>query len=109
MTKKKKPDNLGQDVLEAERLGYGCHYGDYIAARDNHTADYERREREAPPAREPEARPESLNGPVVITQGGKQFCQICGKPLGKNAKKYCKGECQQIAYDRYHHINRNRV
>ena len=109
MTKKKKPDKLGQDVLEAERLGYGVHYGDYIAARDNHTEDYKRREREAPPAREPVARPESENGPVVITKGRERFCQICGKPLSWKGKKYCKGECQQIAYDRYHNIKKKRV
>lgn len=107
MSSKKKPDKLTRDAMECKRLGYGCHYGDYIAARDNRTVDFLRREAAAPETVEPEPERE-VNGPVVIVQEGKKavrYCQICGKPLGKNAKKYCKGECQQVAYDRYHHIN----
>ena len=100
--KKKGIDRLTADVLEAERLGYGCHYGDYIAARDADTEGYRRRLREAPRSREAVCRPEIINGPVVITKEGERYCQVCGKPLGRKEKKYCKGECQSIGYDRTH-------
>ena len=102
MTAKKKPDTLGRDVQEAERLGYGCHYGDYIAARDNQTPDFLKREAQAPAQHPKVNKMDNPNGPVIITQSGHRACQICGKPLGFGAKKYCKGECQDIAYKRYH-------
>ena len=106
--KREKHDRLEQDVNEAERLGYGCHYGDYMAAKEHNTTDYIRRkETAAPPKRE--KIPEDRNGPVIITKKGSRVCQICGKPLGKFAKKYCQGECQAKAYDRHHNVKPGKI
>ena len=102
MSRRREPDKLARDAMECKRLGYGCRYGAYIAARDAETPDYLRRLAAAPKAVLPPQEREA-DGPVVVVQEGKEtkrYCQICGLPLGKGAKKYCKGDCAQIAQRR---------
>lgn len=72
-------DNLTRDVIEAERLGYGCHYGHYKAACP-------RAETEAPEECDPALR----------------ACAECGtlfRPVRKN-HVYCCEECGNRARHR---------
>ena len=89
--KPKKPgkhmDNLTRDVLEAERLGYGCHYGRYKADHP-HTSPAE-------PA--PRCVPKKDTTPISERP---RTCVMCGKTFySSNPRplKYCGPECQYAA------------
>jgi hypothetical protein len=73
-------DHLSRDVLEAERLGYGCRYGDFKT--DHPYTHYEGEDRE----------PEQEHGTVL------KNCQHCGKEFYATAqqsnKLYCSEECR---------------
>lgn len=85
--KPKKPgkhlDNLTRDVLEAERLGYGCHYGRY-------KADHPHTPTAAPaPRRAPEKDKTHISErPRTCAMCGKTFYSSNPRPL-----KYCGPEC----------------
>lgn len=68
-------DNLTRDVLAAEALGYGCHYGDY-------KADY----------------PNTRDTPLPVRTENMKTCPGCGKHFPSNGKPrpvYCSMSCQQ--------------
>lgn len=69
--KRRKRDKLAEDVLEAQKQGYGCHYGNYIA------------DRQAGKALPPEI--EEIEEPEVV----RARCVVCGEPLTGNKMKYC--------------------
>lgn len=81
---RRKLDNLDRDVIRAERLGYGCHYGQY-------KADH------------PHTRAEGSNpAPIIEAQeipNTLKSCRMCGKmfdpeELGyTRARKFCSNEC----------------
>lgn len=102
MSRRREPDKLARDAMECKRLGYGCRYGYYIAARDAETPDYLRRLAEAPKAVLPPPEKDA-DGPVVIVQeGGKKvrYCQVCGLPLGRLERRYCKEPCARLALNK---------
>ena len=72
----KEMDRLTRDVLEAERLGYGVHYGHYKADHP-HTGD---------------------PGPRKIDPGSVEcICTQCGKKYTKprnSARHFCSNECR---------------
>lgn len=78
-------DNLTKDCLEAQRLGYGVHYGWYKADHP-HTADH-------------------FCGPAPLADGAKiRTCVECGfefRPYHKN-DKYCCEACRNKASQRRH-------
>lgn len=85
--KKRKPqDHLEYDVMQAEALGYGCHYGKYKADHPNTRAEFEELygvktlEKVAPDKRE-------------------KTCPVCGKKfiVGhlNTHKIYCSDECRR--------------
>lgn len=84
--KRRKPqDHLEYDVMRAEALGYGCHYGKYKAAHPETQAEFER-----------------LNGPKqekVDQQKKMRTCPCCGVKFfvsGTNKNKtYCSDDCRQ--------------
>ena len=82
MAKRKNLDHLTRDVLEAERLGYGCRYGDFKA---DHPHTYYKGE-----DREP--------GPEPVTGRVLKNCQHCGLEFYANPhqsnKLYCSEECR---------------
>lgn len=64
----RKPlDNLTRDVIAAERLGYGCHYGHY-------KADHPHIETEAPEERDPELRACTECGTLFLPVRDGRFC-----------------------------------
>lgn len=68
-------DNLTRDVLAAEALGYGCHYGDY-------KADY----------------PNTRDTPLPVKSEPMKTCPTCGKSFPSNGKTrpaYCSPVCQK--------------
>ena len=83
---RRKLDNLDRDVIRAERLGYGCHYGRY-------KADH------------PHTRAEGSNpAPTVEAQelpNTLKSCRICGKMFDpedfgySKARKFCSVECAE--------------
>ena len=68
-------DNIDRDLREAERLGYGCHYGWYKA--------------DHPYTAEPEEEQSKKNGTGI--------CRCCGAMFykGGRAKLYCSDECRE--------------
>lgn len=85
---RKPTDHLEYDVMQAEALGYGCHYGNYKADHPNTREEFE-----------------NLTGmkKVEKVDDGKVelHCLQCGATfyvsyLQKN-KKYCCDECRQKA------------
>ncbi len=74
-------DNLTLDVLEAERLVYGCHYGNY-------KADHPHTKR---------AREEAVAAQKTPPPGWKR-CKHCGRyfkpPRYKRGLLYCSDECR---------------
>lgn len=79
MARKRKLDNIERDVIQAERLGYGCHYGRYKA-----DYPYTREEEEEIPEDAPT-----------------RICEHCGEPFcmigASHLRKYCSYECCQKA------------
>ena len=82
---RRKLDNLDRDVIRAERLGYGCHYGRYKA--------------DHPHTRVEDAHP----APIIEVQelpNTLKPCKFCGKmfdpeDLGyTKARMFCSDECQ---------------
>lgn len=89
--KKHKPqDHLEYDVMRAEALGYGCHYGAYKADRPETRADFE-------------ADTGIVEIKKVDTSKVEKKCQHCGGVFyagGLGTKKvYCSDECRQRAND----------
>lgn len=86
-------DNLTRDVLEAERLGYGCHYGNYKADHP-HT-------RPAADALiiEPE-KPEEI-----------RICKHCGTSFvrQRNLRDFCSGVCKRAHAAQLNNEARRRV
>lgn len=84
--KKRKPkDQLEYDVMQAEALGYGCHYGRYKADHPNTAADFE-----------------ALHGkkqaPKADPQKRERTCINCGAKfivsVSNSAKVYCSDDCR---------------
>lgn len=79
MARKRKLDNIERDVIRAERLGYGCHYGRYKADHP-----YTRMEEEEIPEGAPS-----------------RICEHCGKLYGmagrSNNSKFCSDACYNQA------------
>lgn len=82
MARKRKLDNIERDVILAERLGYGCHYGRY-------KADHPHTRVEEESAVEVKPLPDSLKP-----------CRFCGKLFDPEmqghtkARAFCSYECQ---------------
>lgn len=74
-------DHLTRDVLEAKRLGYGCHYGWYKADHP-HTKPVD----------------DDLQALVCSGQEDTRICKQCGKPFvpEHRARQYCSDACKQI-------------
>lgn len=76
----KKLDNIERDVIAAERIGYGCHYGRY-------KADH------------PYTRVEEPERKDIPDDADKRVCGHCGKefclfPEGRSHNsKYCSRKC----------------
>ena len=70
-------DNLDRDIREAQRLGYGVHYG-------RNKADH------------PHTKPVPIDGQL---SGVFYTCSYCGEQFKPNAKtnKYCNVECYRAA------------
>ena len=72
-------DNLTRDVLEAERLGYGCHYGNY-------KADH------------PHTRP-APDEPLAHLEEQEEFriCKHCGKSFVRQSllRDFCSDICKR--------------
>ena len=80
-------DNLARDVREAERLGYGCHYGRYKVDHP-HTRD------------EPDE-------PVCETRHKPKKCPECGESFipDHGCQKYCSIACNNRAIRRRYREN----
>lgn len=78
-TKRRKPmDRLSYDVQEAERLGYGCHYGRYKADHPHTSYEPQKTPAAAAPAKY------------------EYTCQWCGGKFYKSRKstqRYCSADC----------------
>lgn len=88
-TRRKRPkDNLDLDVEDAERLGYGCHYGRFKADHPN-TKDANEA-RLYPKKKQPQ---EQLRVRTVY----EKVCPVCGKKFTTTwvSKKYCDDLCKQ--------------
>lgn len=74
-------DNLARDVLEAKRLGYGCHYGWY-------KADH------------PHTKPAADDLPAEASQKQHELrkCKHCGNLFepSHGGKQYCSESCKHI-------------
>lgn len=77
MARKRKLDNIERDVIRAERLGYGCHYGRYNADHP-----YTRVE-------EPEEIPEGAPS---------RICEHCGKLYGMAGRSHNSKFCSDACY-----------
>lgn len=80
MAKLEQMDNITKDVLMAQALGYGCHYGRF-------KADY------------PHTR-EDTEKPVQVPENGRfARCPICKKTFYTTSKrrKYCEDICLEKA------------
>lgn len=77
-------DNLSMDVLDAQRLGYGCHYGHYKA---DHPYTQEANEDRLA------VKPESPPKPRQVYEF---YCRGCGKKFTTTTavRRYCSDECK---------------
>lgn len=80
-------DSLSMDVLEAERLGYGCHYGHYKA---DHPHTKEANEARLCKNRKKQPAPDGR-------KSYERVCPVCGEKFTTyNAlKKYCSDNCKE--------------
>ena len=77
-------DNLDRDVIRAERLGYGCHYGQYKA--DHPYTRVEEAEEEIPPKNEKQK--------TCAHCGVTYYPSFAGRSHGS---KYCSERCYYAA------------
>lgn len=88
-TGRRRPkDNIDLDVEDAERLGYGCHYGHYKADHPNTKDANEDRLYPKKKKREAQLQPRTIYEKV---------CPVCGKKFTTTwvSKKYCDDLCKQ--------------
>ena len=80
-------DNITRDVMAAERLGYGCHYGRYKADHPHTKEDYE----EFAAARDAKA-----------GAGMQKACAECGSIFHAKCERniYCCKECAKRVANR---------
>lgn len=86
-------DQIEKDCYEAERLGYGVHYGAYIAARDNCTDDYLKRLKNPPNPQRPlqaDTEPEQIEPPKKPEM---PKCPVCGQPVLEKRRQTCSRKC----------------
>lgn len=83
-TRQQPQDNLSMDVLDAERLGYGCRYGHYKADHP-----YTKEANEARLAAKPKKQPKPR-------QVYEFFCRGCGQKFTttNSLRKYCSDGCK---------------
>lgn len=90
--KKRKPqDHLEYDVMRAEALGYGCHYGKYKADHPETRAEFETTTGLLP-----------IITPAHPKNEQERFCLFCGRPFEvkyqTDGKVYCCDDCRQKAF-----------
>lgn len=95
MGRRKKPeelDNIERCVAASEAMGFGLHYGNYMAWKERHERDAGEVEEIA--AKEPEV----LDGKPI------RRCRQCGGIVKWPRKEYCSDECRyqfRLEKDRY--------
>ncbi len=86
-TRRRRPkDNIDLDVEDAERLGYGCHYGRYKA---DHPNTKDANEARLYPRKKQQ---EQLRVRTVY----EKTCIVCGKKFTttQQTRKYCDDRCK---------------
>jgi hypothetical protein len=85
----KPRDNIDLDVMDAQRLGYGVHYGNYKADHPYTAAANEAR-------LQPARKPSTTTGAKLY----KKVCPVCNRQFTAQRKdrKYCSDRCQYMHY-----------
>lgn len=90
-TRSRRPkDNIDLDVEDAERLGYGCHYGHYKA---DHPNTKDANEARLYSRKKQQTEEEQLRVKKVYVK----VCPVCGKQFTTpwRVRVYCDDRCKQ--------------
>jgi len=92
---KRPRDNLELDVMDGERLGYGCHYGNFKADHPRTKALNEARlnpKKKAVTSKAEKGRPR-------VTPEYERVCPVCGQKFTANHSRriYCSEKCKARA------------